>query len=138
MAVILRGMYRDGDGPQVGGGRNCLGVRPDEITLVNGMVLPEKRRGMSVRPSIAAFPPGLVPVRLRGRYPGALNEDGNYAIWSMGEGPFEEGPIHADYPALILRPDKKSHGTVGPREPVELAVFQQSLAGTRPLWSPVE
>jgi hypothetical protein len=73
MPTMFRGMSCDPDGPRVGAERNCLGVRPGmDVAIRDGNVHPGKQ-GMSVRPSVRAFPPALVPVRLRALHPGAMN-----------------------------------------------------------------
>src|SRR5438552_1280881 len=62
--------------PQVGSGRNMLGVRlpPDNPADVHpdadGNVLPVQE-GLSVAPDLKALPLSLVPERLRSRRPGA-------------------------------------------------------------------
>jgi hypothetical protein len=133
-------MIADGDGPQVGGGANCLGVRdgldPPEIPIdANGGV----RRGtggMSVSPSVERLPPHLIPKRLKHLFPGAVGSNNKPLLvpWHIGEGPFVSGRVTED---LVFRLDTRSpdkHGFVEPAVPMDYNSYKGALAATRPFW----
>src|SRR5688572_3074629 len=116
MPKIYRVMKDDNGKPKIGTAGAMLGVRIKSETSkgdidpdANGDVHPNQR-GLSVNPSIQSMPPELLPKRLRAIYPEAAGRDTNF-VWSHGSGPFVQGPVA---PHLELRPNKASHGFVGP------------------------
>jgi hypothetical protein len=140
LPLIFRVMFAAEDGPQVGNGANCLGVRenavpPEILVEPDGTVRPGSG-GMSVSPSIERLPPHLIPKRLRGLFPGARGSNNKPTLlpWHFGEGPFVSGPLTDD---LVFRLDPTSpdrHGFVEPARPVSLAAYQAALASTRTQW----
>ena len=119
------------DKPLVARSAAGLGVRiPTDIAPAeNGAVLP-KSGGMSVAPSLKDLPLQLIPRRLRALVPDATGRNSGF-VWTMGAGPFEEGPVAEN---LMLRPDRTDHGTVQPAQTMPLQTYEESLAATRDQW----
>lgn len=144
MPKLYRVMKKDADDkPIVGTGSSELGVRPGEM-LDNppGEAHPGKG-GMSVQPSLQALAERFlnwVPKRLAetnpGLFRGATGRPSTTSIWTMGEGPFVDGPVATD---LALRCDTDEqpvlHGVVEPDRVMPLVEFQSALAATRDQWA---
>gem|GEM_PF-1841477 len=141
MPKIYRIMVAKDDKPEVGSGRNMLGVRsePDvnpDVVEVNGLV-PMAAGGMSVSMCICAMLPTIVPRRLKDLVPGAKHSgsDGR-RVWKAGQGPFVSASVSRD---LDLRPDpnpnRLGHGYVEPGTPMPMGDYQEALAATREGWS---
>ena len=122
MPRIYRAMLPDGPSPQVGPDVKMLGVRTpadakpgsnlDIAPDAHGNVHP-RTGGMSVAPALASLPKHRIPRRFRVRgVPQAEGTD-RLSVWSLGEGPFVEGPL---LDGLYLRIDPKNpvHGLVEP------------------------
>ncbi len=140
MPKMYRIMVPKDDKPEVGSGRNMLGVRsaPDgnpDVVEVNGQV-PVAAGGMSVNMCLCAMPPLMVPRRLRDIVPGAKNSgDDGRRVWRMGQGPFVSSLVSEN---LTLRtdpdPDKPGHGFVEPARSMALSNYQNALASTQNEW----
>lgn len=102
-------------------------VFPDAAGNVEAVNPP---RGMSVAPALAALPARLIPKRLQNRFRKARGED-NQIVWSMGDGPFSDGPVAE---SLRMRVTSPTHGVVEPDAKMPLIEFQNRLAGTQNLW----
>lgn len=140
MPKIYRIMVGKDDKPEVGSGRNMLGVRSEpennpDVVEVNGVV-PVAAGGMSVNMCLCAMLPLMVPRRLRDIIPGAKNlgED-DRRVWRTGQGLFVSSPISE---RLNLRTDpdprKPGHGFVEPASSMPLANYQNALASTQGEW----
>ena len=121
--------------PQVGAGKNMLGARlpPDNPADVQPDAEGNVARGdegLSVRPSLKAFPNGQIPERLRDRRPGARGSD-DLRLFCLGQSPFEPSHIAED---LELQPTSKTHGVVRPRAQMHVDRYQARLAATQPRW----
>lgn len=124
-------MLPDGAYPKLGASARTLGVRipkdiePDQY----GNVQPGPH-GISVAPSLRVLPPELVPKRLRHLRDGAIGPDTSN-VWRHGEGGFEAAIVA---PHLVLRPDRRNHGTVAPETAMPLAQYEDAIARTRSGW----
>jgi len=143
MPLIWRAMRADGENPEVGRDAAALGVRvgdgenddinPDGDGFVNPGI-----GGMSVSPSVDAFPVWRIPKRLRDKFPDRFPQasgSNRLCCWWMGEGAFEAGPV-AD--GLLLRLDPRRperHGFVEPNGKMAVADYQQALVNTREQWN---
>ncbi len=136
MAKIYRSMKKANDGkPVVDDSGKGLGVRgvpvngkiDVDLDQDGNVVLNDK--GMSVAPAWRLLPYYLVPMHLAGKFPGARGK--NLHCFTMGDGPFEDGPVAE---GLDLKRDRPEHGNVVPRASVRLDQFQTDLANTRDRW----
>lgn len=140
MPKIYRIMVAKDDKPEIGSGRNMLGVRsaPDanpDVVEVDGQV-PVATGGMSVSMCLCAMPPLMVPRKLRDIIPGAKNPgDDGRRVWRTGQGPFVSSPVNAmlDF-RLDPDPRKSGHGFVEPATPMALSDYQSALAATQEEW----
>ena len=128
------------DKPEIGDGRNMLGVRSEpesnpDVVEVDG-VIPVATGGMSVNMCLCAMLPTMVPRKLNGLVPGAKHSgsDGR-RIWRMGQGPFASSSVSEK---LNLRtdpdPNKPGHGFVEPATPMPIGDYQKALALTKEDW----
>ena len=140
MPKMYRIMVPKDDRPEIGSGRNMLGVRskPDanpDVVEMDGQV-PVAAGGMSVNMCLCAMPPLMVPQWLADIVPGAKNTgDDGRRVWTIGHGPFVSTPINE---SLQLRTDpgakKPGHGFVEPAIPMTLSDYQGALAATQEEW----
>jgi hypothetical protein len=136
--MIYRAMRRAEDGlPVVGYRSNELGVRVpphdhSDVDVNDANEVALNRQGMSVVSEWRCLPVFLVPKHLRPFVPGAVGSNA-LAIWRMGRGPFEDGPIGAGL-ALASKEGTRRHGVVVPIERMTIARFQAALAATRNDW----
>lgn len=128
------------DKPEIGSGRNMLGVRSEpesnpDVVEIDGVV-PVAAGGMSVNICPCVMLPTMVPRKLNGLVPGAKHSgiDGR-RIWRTGQGPFVSSPVSE---SLDLRtdpdPNKLGHGFVEPAKPVPIGDYQAALALTKEDW----
>jgi hypothetical protein len=89
------------------------------------------QRGMSVVPAWRDLPTHLIPRRLKPRFPGAAGKKDDIYCFTIGEGPFSDGPLAT---GLDLVVDSPEHGNVVPHASVTLDQFQADLANTRDRW----
>ncbi len=85
---------------------------------------------MSVAPSAAKIPPFLIPARLKAKYRAATGDD-TTAIWSHGDGPFENSSVNDSLKLMVTSP---VHGVLSPKEPVPIGDYQAALAATQAQW----
>lgn len=138
MPKIFRSMRKaDDEKPIVGASSHGLGVRipgenqeADVDVDENGLVMLNSK-GMSVSPGWRDLPYFCIPDRLRDQIPKARGR-GPLFCFSMGEGPFENGPLTVDLDFVV---DTVKHGLVTPRVAVTLAQLQEDIASTRDLWT---
>ena len=136
MPKIYRTMKKDDDGkPTVDAPGRGLGVRVEPANVADVDLSEEgfvilNGKGMSVAPSWRALPPWLISIRLKDKFPIARGAT-NLFCFTMGEGPFENGPVSDDLDLLVEKP---THGLVAPREFVPLAQFLSDLSRTRDHW----
>jgi hypothetical protein len=126
-------MLADGERPRVEQSANGLGVSESfDIDVEDGEVSPNDG-GMSVSSSVETLYPSRVPAAYAGQVPGARRRTPDLAVWAMGEGAFESGPVG---PGLVLRPDPSDvqHGFVAPSEAMALADYRKHLAATAGSW----
>jgi hypothetical protein len=109
-----------------------LGVRiPVDVDLdEDGKVILNNRR-MSVAPAWRKLPTHLISRRLRPKFPGAAGKKDDIYCFTLGEGPFSDGPIAL---CLDLKVDRPNHGLVVPHDLVPLDQYQTDLANTRHGW----
>ncbi len=134
MPKIFRTMRKDlDDKPTIGAIRDCLGVRvPIDVDVdANGNV-ELNGKGMSVSPSLNAFPHFLIPRRLQEFFPKATGSNSLFCF-SMGDGPFVPSGVEEGLDLVVDRP---SHGLVVPArlDAASLPIFQANLAATRDHW----
>ena len=152
MPKIFRIMKGDADGPIAGVGRELLGVRlpggvghADVVPNEEGVIAPATG-GMSVCSGALALlgrAAPMMPKRFRAlahdpSTPVALRElfiqasgSNSAAIWQMGDGEFEAGPLTQK---LSLRPDSADHGLVEPFVAMSVAEYLTALEQTRSEW----
>jgi hypothetical protein len=155
MPKIFRVMKEEAGKPRLGSGGSTLGVRlpggaggTDITPDADGNVRPG-RKGMSVAPDLEALLrhlPNQVPRRLRflesdpdvpedlRRLAGRARGENSLHVWSMGEGPFESGPLTEDL-ELLPDPVPAYHGVVIPVRKMPAVDYQKALWGTQALWS---
>jgi hypothetical protein len=125
------------DKPVIEASPKGLGVRVGPASSVADVDLDDEGhvilngKGMSVAPGWRNLPDYSVPRRLKGLFRSARGPDDLYCF-TMGAGPFRNGPLAAD---LDLQLDSPTHGSVVPRERVQLDKFQSDLANTRTCWT---
>lgn len=142
MPLLWRAMKRDGDSPQLGRGAVLLGVRvgpgehddvhPDEANCVH-----PGGGGMSVSPRVDDLPTHRLPRRLRDAYPERFRDasgPNTLHCWTMGDGPFVDGPM-VDRLWLRRDPDMpETHGFVEPHGKMPLDQYEVALAATQHHW----
>jgi hypothetical protein len=137
MPRMFRVMEMDTDGlPKTGSSRNQLGARPpgstiSDVEVADGYVVISET-GMSVNRSVRSMPFRLVPARLTHLHPSAAG-DNALRVWSMGSGPFEDGPVNEDLELVVS--SNGAHGCLRPSRPMTLVEYQDALAATRTLWA---
>jgi hypothetical protein len=134
MPKIVRVMKASDGKPGLGASATTLGVRPDTDIPIDpsGNVQPATG-GMSVSPSLLDLPARLIPTRLRHLVPRAAGSN-SLSVWSMGSGPFAEGPVTADL-QLRLDPARSTHGFVEPGAAMSFDDYQMTLQATQNDWS---
>lgn len=133
MPKIYRGMVADGDKPKVGPDAQMLGARiPIDIQMDSSGKVHPRSGGMSVSPSLGALPVHRIPKRLRPQ--GAVGARGSNSlrVWSMGEGPFDPGPVAR---GLFLGLESPRHAHVEPAEVMLVEEYQSALSATRDAWN---
>jgi hypothetical protein len=142
MPLLWRGMRMKDDQPEVGRGKNLLGVvvgsdPGDDIAETDGQVQPGTG-GMSVAPTADLLPSHRVPKRLKVKYPDRFPDavgSNQLHCWSLGDGAFVAGAVGA---SLVLRLDPArpdEHGFVEPDAEMSLTDYEAALAATRPRWA---
>jgi hypothetical protein len=124
---IYRAMTPDNDGlPRVGRSARQLGVRPldqlphNDVSAAAPDDLVNPGEGMSAAPQDPANLP-------RNRRPPQVNGGtGKDPVWEIDTD--DLGPY------LRYMQDKRTHGVVGPKQPMTLTEFEQALAATRARW----
>ena len=137
MPYVIRSMRPDNQKPLVDHSTgDALGIREEDVKPVDGVVHPATG-GMSVVPTIADVPKHLIPVKLKGKYPGARSYRKDILPWQLGQGPFANGPL---FPRLDLRLDPKNakHGLVEPAESMLLSDFRVAVETTCDCWVKME
>ncbi|MCE9555855.1 MAG: hypothetical protein K8T91_21105 [Planctomycetes bacterium] len=135
MPRMYRSMFKDGDKPQTGEGKNTLGVRlgpvpPNDITPdADGNVEPEKG-GMSVAPRWQKIRIHLIPKRFCSLVPGARGSN-KLHLWEHGIGDFEGGFIANGLSLTITSVD---HGVVEPSHKMKSESYLSALAATQSDW----
>jgi hypothetical protein len=133
MAGVYRSMIAENGKPVIGNNRDMLGVREgrniDIPVRDNGTVDPGTG-GLSVAPDWRRQPPHTIPRRLR---PLASKARGNNRLSCFRLGTVEFGNTEINE-SLVLRPSSADHGTIEPKETVQIAEFQIALARTRDSW----
>ena len=134
MPKICRSMRKgDDEKPLIEATGKGLGVRGQPVNGVVDVDLDQDGKvilnfkGMSVAPSWRDLPYFLISKRLKNQFPAARRPIDVFCF-TMGEGPFAEGPV-AD--RLDLKIDTPKHGVVVPRLSVPLDQYQADLANTR-------
>lgn len=142
MPLVWRGMRMADGQPEVGPGKQLLGVvvgdgPNDDIAAEDGTGRPDTG-GMSVSPAVERLPAHRLPRRLKAKYPyrfpGASGSD-RLHCWSMGEGDFVAGPFAA---GLVLRLDPAKpdvHAFVEPETTMLADEYQAAIAATRGSWT---
>ena len=121
--------------PTVGSQENMLGARvpphprADVHPDADGNVGP-RGEGLSVAPSLAALPQGLVPERLRDKRPGARGSN-SLRVFRLGDGSFSRSAVGD---SLELAPTSSKHGVLQPKRPMTLGDYQGHLAATKTRW----
>jgi hypothetical protein len=134
MPKIFRGMLPDGAKPMLGSDGKMLGIRiPVDIRPdANGNVFP-RSGGMSVSPTLRQLPPHRIPRRLRAVGVSDAEGTDKLNVWSMGSGPFVEGPVRAGL-TLRLDPNDPTHGLVEPDRVMSVNDYRIAIEATRDDW----
>lgn len=129
-------MRRNGDVPELGRTASTLGVRvPADIEPdSNGDVEPDGESGLSVRPTLDAYPATWIPRRLQQLDPDRWrNASGNNNAWGfrLGSGEFAQSRIGE---RLLLSPDKSDHGVIEPSRRMPVSEYERAIAETQAEW----
>lgn len=129
-------MRRDGNVPALGKSASTLGIRvPKDIEADSaGNVTPTGTHGMSVRPTLDAYPGTWLPQRLQNLDPVRFrNAAGSNNVWGfrLGNGAFVAAPIGE---LLRLAPDTNDHGVIEPAKKMQLTDFERAVDNTQNDW----
>jgi hypothetical protein len=119
--IAYRGMTEVGGVPQIAPSARGLGVRPEDVTVVAGIVKADGK-GMS----LARFTPLNLPPHRRPPEWGGTGKD---PVWAI--------PPAAFATPLKYVPDTPTHANAAAAHDMPLAAMQTALGATQPLWTKV-
>lgn len=135
----VRLMRAEGNVPVLGETASTLGVRvPKDIAPDGeGLVTPDGKHGLSVRPTLDAYLEdacAFVPRRYRDKdaikFRNATGNN-NVKTFRLGDARFTRAQVSE---LLVLAPDRVDHGVIEPAKKMSLETYKGAIAATQPDW----